>query len=58
MNIHACEKFAVMLALLVFFRPAPTYAGESLELLKSATESVVAVLKDPRLKAAQPDEFT
>jgi len=49
----AQPKFTVLLALLFLSKPAPAHAGEPLELLKSAAERVIAVLKDPRLKAAE-----
>jgi len=49
----AQPQFSVLLALSLFFKPAPLYAGEPLELLKSAAERVIAVLKDPRLKAVE-----
>ena len=52
-KIRARQKLAVLLALLFLSKPASAHAGEPLELLKSAAERVIAVLKDPRLKAAE-----
>ena len=50
-------QFSLLLALSLLLKPVPLCAGEPLELLKSAVERVIAVLEDPRLKAAEQEEF-
>jgi ABC-type transporter MlaC component len=53
MKIGGQQKIAVLLALIVLSMPIPALAGEPLELLKTAADRVIAVLKDPRLKSAE-----
>jgi phospholipid transport system substrate-binding protein len=53
MKIGGQQKFAVLLALIPLSMPIPALAGEPLELLKTAADRVIAVLKDPRLKSAE-----
>jgi phospholipid transport system substrate-binding protein len=53
MKIGAQQKLAVLLALILLSVPVRALASEPLELLKSAAERVIVVLKDPRLKAAE-----
>jgi len=53
MKIGGQQKFVVLLALILLSMPIPALAGEPLELLKTAADRVIAVLKDPRLKSAE-----
>ena len=53
MKVLRRRNLSALLTLLFLSATAAAHGGEPLELLKSAAERVIAVLKDPRLKAAE-----
>ena len=52
MNARMWQNLAVALALIIFTAAATAHAGEPLDLVKSAAEGVIALLKDPQFKSA------
>ena len=52
MNARMWQNLAVALALIIFNPAATVQAGEPLDLVKSAAEGVIALLKDPQLRSA------